>query len=146
MAGSGPRRPALAALRTLTALTALTAPTAAGLALAVGIAACSNASGSTSDRHVEGGDPDRGRAAISAYGCGSCHQIPGVQGARGMVGPPLDHWAERRIIAGEVPNDPERLITWLTVPQSIEPGTAMPNMGVSDGEARDMAAYLYTLH
>lgn len=72
--------------------------------------------------------------------------IPGIRGAEGMVGPPLEHWAERRIIAGEVPNDPERLITWITVPQSIEPGTAMPNMGVTDGQARDIAAYLYTLH
>ncbi|MEO7086895.1 MAG: cytochrome c class I, partial [Gemmatimonadaceae bacterium] len=63
-----------------------------------------------------------------------------------MVGPPLEHWSERRMIAGEVPNDPAQLITWLTVPQSIRPGGAMPNMGVSDGQARDIAAYLYTLH
>ena len=68
-----------------------------------------------------------------------------MPGGDGLVGPPIDHWAGRRIIAGEVPNDPERPITWLTVPQSIEPGTAMPNMGVSDGEARDVAACLYTL-
>ncbi len=93
-----------------------------------------------------GGDPARGRIAIQKYGCGSCHEIAGVRGANGVVGPPLNNWAERRVIAGEVPNDPERLITWLTVPQSIEPGTAMPNMGVTDGAARDMAAYLYTLH
>jgi putative membrane protein len=98
------------------------------------------------DRYVEGGDAARGKATISAYGCGSCHSIPGIRDADGLVGPPLDHWSERRIIAGEVPNDPERLITWITVPQSIEPGTAMPNMGVTDGQARDIAAYLYTLH
>lgn len=114
-------------------------------AVAVMLDACRAASGQPSDRYVDGGDAERGRAAIAAYGCGSCHQIPGVAGARGMVGPPLDHWSQRRIIAGEVPNDPERLITWLTVPQAIEPGTAMPNMGVSDGTARDMAAYLYTI-
>jgi cytochrome c len=107
--------------------------------------ACSQASGHTADRDVERGDSDRGRAAFASYGCGSCHEIPGIEGARGMVGPPLTHWSQRRIIAGEVPNDPERLITWITVPQSIEPGTAMPNLGVTDGDARDMAAYLYTL-
>lgn len=115
------------------------------LALALA-GACSRASGHSADRAVEGGDAERGRTAIAAYGCGSCHAIPGIRGADGMVGPPLDHWAERRIIAGEVPNDPARLITWITVPQSIEPGTAMPNMGVTDGQARDIAAYLYTLH
>jgi cytochrome c1 len=68
-----------------------------------------------------------------------------VESARGLVGPPLIHWANRRIIAGEVENTPEHLVTWLTVPQAVEPGTAMPNMGVTDEQARAMAAYLYTL-
>lgn len=112
------------------------------VALAVG---CADPSRSPAIRTVEGGDPERGRAAIAAYGCGSCHMIPGVRGADGLVGPALEHWSERRLIAGEVPNDPERLITWITVPQSIEPGTGMPNMGVTDGQARDIAAYLYSL-
>lgn len=98
------------------------------------------------DRQVERGDAARGQGAISAAGCGSCHAIPGVRGADGVVGPSLEHWSERRVIAGVVPNDPERLITWITVPQSIVPGNAMPNLGVTDGQARDMAAYLYTLH
>ncbi|MDQ6633255.1 MAG: c-type cytochrome [Gemmatimonadota bacterium] len=113
------------------------------VALAIG---CGRPSRSSATRAVEGGDPERGRAAIAAYGCGSCHMIPGIRGADGLVGPPLEHWAERRLIAGEVPNDPERLITWITVPQAIEPGTGMPNMGVTDGQARDIAAYLYSLH
>lgn len=108
-------------------------------------AACARSTPPDQSRVVENGDPDRGRVAIEAYGCGSCHMIPGIRGADGLVGPPLIHWSRRRIIAGEVPNDAERLITWLTVPQSIEPGTAMPNMGVTDGQARDIAAYLYTL-
>ena len=113
----------------------------------VGIApfACGGTAAHSSTQMVDGGDAARGRAAIAAYGCGSCHDVPGVRGARGMVGPSLAHWSERRIVAGYVPNDPAHLITWLTVPQSIAPGSAMPNMGVSDGEARDMAAYLYTL-
>lgn len=114
--------------------------------LALAAAGCGWHGNQRADQVVERGDAARGRQAIVAYGCGSCHSIPGIRGARGMVGPSLEHWAERPIIAGEVPNDPARLITWLTVPQSIEPGTAMPNMGVTDGQARDMAAYLYTLH
>lgn len=124
---------------------------AAPLLLLLVVCGCANAAGDAGDatdaaeRYVDGGDPARGKTAMRTYGCGSCHMIPGVDGARGMVGPPLLHWAKRTMIAGEVPNDPARLITWLTVPQSIEPGTGMPNMGVTDGEARDMAAYLYTL-
>ncbi|HEY3012222.1 MAG TPA: c-type cytochrome [Gemmatimonadales bacterium] len=94
---------------------------------------------------IAGGDPARGRILIVAYGCGSCHVIPGVSGASGLVGPPLTQFAHRGFIAGEVPNNSEFLVRWISVPQSIEPGTAMPNLGVSEGQARDIAAYLYTL-
>jgi cytochrome c len=94
---------------------------------------------------VTAGDPERGKQQIIAYGCGSCHIIPGVRGANGLVGPPLNHFAYRAYIAGEVPNNPDFLTRWISVPQSIEPGTAMPNLGISEGKARDIAAYLYTL-
>jgi cytochrome c1 len=94
---------------------------------------------------LPGGDPDKGKAAIVSYGCGACHTIPGVATADGTVGPPLDFWSRRSIIAGEVPNTPANLIRWIQVPQSIEPTTAMPNLGVSEAEAKNIAAYLYTL-
>jgi len=94
---------------------------------------------------VGGGDPHAGKAAIAAFGCGACHAIPGVAGAEGMVGPPLTRFARRAYIAGEVPNTERSLIQWIMAPQSIEPGTAMPNLGVSRRQARDVAAYLYTL-
>jgi cytochrome c1 len=94
---------------------------------------------------VLGGDPERGKQQIIAYGCGSCHIVPGVPGANGLVGPPLNHWAYRAYIAGEVPNSPDFLTRWIAVPQAIEPGTVMPNLGVSESKARDIAAYLYTL-
>jgi cytochrome c1 len=92
-----------------------------------------------------GGDPARGKSQIAAYGCGSCHVIPGVGGANGLVGPPLSKFAHRAFIAGEVPNTSDFLVRWISVPQAIEPGTAMPNLGVSEAQARDIAAYLYTL-
>lgn len=94
---------------------------------------------------IANSDPSRGRIAIDRFGCGSCHDIPGIRGANGMVGPPLTHWSQRRTIAGEMENTPDHLITWITMPQAVEPGTAMPNMGISDGEARDIAAYLYSI-
>ena len=93
----------------------------------------------------EGGDPRAGVAAISRYGCGSCHMIPGIPGADALVGPPLIKWKQRGFIAGRLPNTPENLVHWIVMPQSIDPGNAMPNLGVTDGEARDIAAYLYTL-
>jgi cytochrome c1 len=96
-------------------------------------------------RTVPGGDADAGKVAIHAYGCGSCHMVPGVRGAEGLAGPPLIHFARRSFIAGEASNTADNLIRWIQAPESIEPGTAMPNLGVTQRAARDMAAYLYTL-
>ena len=112
---------------------------------ALGLAACGTSDAGEPHRTVAGGDAGRGEHAIGKFGCGSCHVIPGIREAKGMVGPPLTSFGRRTYIAGEVSNTPEHLIVWIEVPQSIEPGTAMPNLGVSDQEARDIAAYLYTL-
>src|SRR5690606_9921379 len=78
-------------------------------------------------------------------GCGTCHVIPGVSGANAQVGPPLTDWAARQYIVGAVPNLPEYLIAFIMNPDTIEPGTGMPDLGVSEEEARHMAAYLYTI-
>ena len=94
---------------------------------------------------VQGGDPALGKQAIDNFGCVSCHSIPGMAEADAHVGPPLDAWADRRYIAGLLPNEPDNLIAWIINPQRFEPGTAMPTLGVSEEEARDIAAYLYTL-
>jgi cytochrome c len=94
---------------------------------------------------VPGGNPRNGKAEIIAQGCGYCHVIPGIAQGHGTVGPPLTQFALRSFIAGQVANNPESLVQWIMAPQSIEPGTAMPNQGVSYAQARDIAAYLYTL-
>ncbi|MHB8884520.1 MAG: c-type cytochrome [Methylovirgula sp.] len=94
---------------------------------------------------VAGGDAQRGGVAIRNIGCGACHAIPGIEGANGKVGPPLDNIGERMFIAGIMPNTPSNMTAWLMMPQSIVPGNAMPNLGLNAHEARDIAAYLYTL-
>ena len=108
---------------------------------AVGLAACAPAP----DFHpiVAGGDPGRGRAALERYECGVCHVIPGVRGARGYVGPSLADYRLRVYIAGKYPNLPDVLVRWIRDPPALAPESAMPDVGVSDEEARDMAAYLY---
>lgn len=93
---------------------------------------------------VTGGDASRAPELIRQYGCSSCHTVPGVRSARGLVGPPLTDIQHRAYIAGVLPNTPENLIDWIRMPQAIRPGTAMPNMGVTDEDARHLAAYLYT--
>ena len=93
-----------------------------------------------------GGNAEHGRKLIRDYGCGSCHYIPGVAGARGMVGPPLLYFNQRTMIAGELANTPENLVRWIENPKSVEPKTAMPDLGLSEEQAYDIAAYLYTLN
>lgn len=92
-----------------------------------------------------GGDAGRGATTVTQAGCGACHEIPGVPQATGLVGPPLTHFARRTMIAGLLPNTPGNLILWIRDPQGVVPGNAMPDESLSDGEARDVAAYLYTL-
>ena len=94
---------------------------------------------------LTGGDPARAPALMRRYGCTSCHSIPGIQGATGLVGPPLAGIASRSYIAGVLTNDPQHMIRWILDPKGVDSLTAMPVTGVSEGEARDIAAYLYTL-
>lgn len=91
------------------------------------------------------GDPTAGALAIDAYGCGACHSIPGIEDADSFVGPPLHNWSERSFIAGTLPNDLPNLVAWIQDPDGVEPDTAMPDLGVSEADARDIAAYLLTL-
>lgn len=95
-------------------------------------------------RGLTGGDLHRGEVAFVNYGCGSCHQITGVPSAQGLVGPPLSKIGDRAILAGRLENRPANLIRWIRDPQGVSPGTAMPNLGVTPSDARDIAAFLYT--
>lgn len=99
----------------------------------------------TNAEQLAGGNSENGQLLMTRYGCSSCHAISGVPDARGTVGPSLTGIAERSLIAGKLPNTPANLIRWIREPQSISPGSGMPNLGASDQDARDMAAYLYTL-
>ena len=94
---------------------------------------------------MTGGDPRRASAAFRKYACHGCHVIPGVPGAHATVGPPLAGIAGRSYLAGRVPHSLDSLITWIRHPKQVDPRTVMPEMGVTEEEARDMAAYLYSI-
>jgi cytochrome c2 len=106
------------------------------------VAGCSEA---PSRAEIPGADPERGRMTIVRYGCVACHAIPGIANPGSNVGPSLDKIARRAYIGGMLPNTPAEMVRWLRDPPRIDPRTAMPNMGISEAEARDIAAYLYTL-
>ena len=115
--------------------------------LAVAIAwlvGCGRGSESAALREL-GGDPARGVVALQHYSCASCHHIPGIVGATSWVGPPLGRLARRKYIAGVLPNTPDNMLRWLRNPLEFAPRSAMPNVGVTEQDARDMAAYLYSL-
>lgn len=112
--------------------------------LIAGLAACSETS-VPAELRVVGGDVERGRAVIARIGCNVCHVVPGVPGPRGTVGPSLENFGARNLIGGIVPNQPSMLTRWVRDAPSIAPQTGMPNLPVSEEEARDVAAYLYTL-
>lgn len=91
-----------------------------------------------------GGNADRGERAFLRYGCGGCHQVDGVPQAAGLVGPPLTGIGTRAIIGGRLQNSPATLRRWIEHPQAVSPGTAMPDLGVTPADSRDIAAFLYT--
>lgn len=91
------------------------------------------------------GAGQRGQVAILQYACETCHVIPGIRGPDAHVGPPLGGIAGQLYIAGVLRNTPDHMIEWLRDPQRVDPLSAMPNLGVSDHDARDIATYLYSL-
>ena len=107
--------------------------------LALALAGCDEA------RSGNAAAADRGQALIVETGCGTCHMVPGIRGADGLVGPPLLAFSRRVYLAGLLRNTPDNLVTWLRWPQRVVPGNAMPDMGLTDAQARDIAAYLYTI-
>jgi cytochrome c len=95
-------------------------------------------------RAMTGGEPRRAPQLIIRYGCSGCHTIPGVPGADGRVAPPLAELRQRVYLGGVLPNSAENLTGWIVNPRRYSPNTAMPASGISQAEARDVAAYLYS--
>jgi len=116
----------------------------AALALALAAGACTGREADVAAL-THGGNANHGKGLIRAYGCGACHTIPGVRGALSTVGPDLAGVASRAYVAGVTPNTPENLMRWIRNPQAVDDKSAMPNLDVSERDARDIAAYLYTL-
>lgn len=96
-------------------------------------------------QRILGADPEAGRRAIVAYGCGACHSVPGIRSAIGTVGPHLTGFGRRTYIAGLLPNRPASLVRWIRDPPAVAPETPMPNLRVTEEDARNIAAYLYSL-
>ncbi|HKP16619.1 MAG TPA: c-type cytochrome [Gemmatimonadaceae bacterium] len=117
----------------------------AGFVVTTGACSGASAADAREAAAITGGDPSRGPDLLRKYGCQSCHTIPGVVGANGLVGPPLAGIASRSYIGGVLPNVPDNMLRWIRDPKAVDAKTAMPNTGVTPSDARHIAAYLYTL-
>lgn len=93
---------------------------------------------------MTGGDASRAPALIRRFGCAGCHDIPGVGGADGKVGGSLSDLRKRVYLGGVLNNNADNLVQWIVLPQKFSPRSAMPATGISEPEARDVAAYLYS--
>ena len=91
-----------------------------GLLLAALATACESRHASVDAAEaMTGGDAARGRDLLRSYGCQTCHTIPGVDGADGLVGPPLGGIAARSYIGGVLPNSPENMTRWIVDPKGV---------------------------
>jgi cytochrome c len=109
------------------------------------LALLSGCAGEGEPVRVAGGDAAAGKRLVAQYQCGACHAIPGIPGATGDAGPALAAIGRLSYIAGGIPNQPARMVAFLRDPPAVKPGTSMPALGLTEQEARHMAAYLYTL-
>ena len=94
---------------------------------------------------MTGGNPEVGRHQLAMHSCISCHAIPGVPKGDGTSAPSLAHWSKHETFIEAYPNTPANLIKWLQNPSHMKPGTRMPNLNVSEKDARDMTAYLFSI-
>ena len=115
-----------------------------GMFITLVLSGCGRPSDSTVDRRTAG-DAQPGRQMLAAWGCGTCHTIPGVPRADGLVGPSLAGFGARAYVGGVLTNTPAHVAQWIQDPRGQSPRTAMPTLGVSESDARQMAAYLLTL-
>jgi cytochrome c oxidase subunit II len=90
------------------------------------------------------GEAAAGKAVFAGSACVGCHTITGV--STGVLGPDLTHFGSRRTLAaGMWPNTLENVAEWVKDPQRLKPGVKMPALGLTDGQAKALAAYLMSL-
>jgi cytochrome c oxidase subunit 2 len=91
--------------------------------------------------NLAGGSTPSGQLLFQQKGCIGCHKVNGA-GADGP-GPDLSHIATVKYDA--LDNTPAFLAKWLADPPAQKPGTAMPNLGLSQADIDALVQYLSTL-
>jgi len=85
-----------------------------------------------------------GRDIYVKSACVGCHSIRGV--SAGVLGPDLTRFGARKTLAAAMfPNTADNLVAWLRDPPAVKPGAKMPNLGLTEAQARAVATYLLSL-
>jgi len=91
------------------------------------------------------GDPNAGRTLFATKGCAGCHTLQHVPTANGAVGPNLTNVVLRPTLGGDrIENTAENMARWIMDPPGMKSGATMPNLGLNQQEARDIAAFLFS--
>ncbi len=91
----------------------------------------------------EGGDASRGKELVGTIGCKGCHVIGDDTRMRDARGFSYDIAPELTRAGSKL--DPDWIFEWIKNPRRYRPSTRMPDLRLSDQEARDIVAYLKTL-
>jgi cytochrome c1 len=136
-----------ASIVSLTALVAACGPATSGSALPTPRAAPpeSRPPVLTPAPGLGGGDARTGQRLLIEKGCGGCHTLAGVPDASGVAGPNLTNIGLRPTLAGAaISNSPQTMVAWLMNPAGLKPDTRMPNLGLTQQEAQDLTAFLFS--
>ena len=96
---------------------------------------------------AQGQSPEvaQGQKLFLMKGCVGCHSLVAYNAPKGLLGPNLANVGARSYIAaGTLKNTDENLAHWIRFPQDVKHGVLMPNLGVTEDEAKALVAFLRT--
>ncbi len=90
-----------------------------------------------------GGDAKRGKETVETVGCLACHAIGDNTKVRAARGTSYDIAPELTRVGSKVSSD--WAYDWVRNPRHYNPTTKMPSLRLTEGEAKDVVAFLMTL-
>jgi len=87
-----------------------------------------------------GGDAGRGKSIFESVGCRACHTLGNDSKVREKRGTSYDIAPELTRVGSKV--SPDWIYDWVRNPRHYNPTTKMPNLRLTDREAKDVTAFL----
>jgi hypothetical protein len=98
---------------------------------------------------LAGADLGKGRQLLETKGCGSCHVFTGVAAIPSSSPPAMSakdfevgHKLAPDLRVTRARMTPAKLVRWLKDPAGVKADTKMPKIELSDGDVKNLAAYL----